>query len=207
MEAWAAEGGYKVAVYRETKSGEGYRKLLEYGDGTPLYAGILWTKRRAYAILWGVRGPRSDAAEVAAAVQRVLDNAQDGQEWPEEMPDRARRQVIPGDGMCLYWALSAVDGAGGPAAADEVRKALTEGDMARPPESGWARRVMRDAGVPTWERYLDKVRKGEIWGGACEVRRWAQSKGCRIAMYREWGPKGFIERWRRWVKESGRQQL
>ena len=51
VEAWAAEGGYKVAVYRETKSGEGYRKLVEYGDGTPLDAGILWTKRRDYAIL------------------------------------------------------------------------------------------------------------------------------------------------------------
>ena len=123
-------------------------------------------------------------------MQRVLDNAQDGQESPEEMPDRARRQVIPGDGRCLHWALSAVDGAGGQAAADEVRKALTEGDMARPPESGWARRVMREAGLRTWEKYLDKVRKGEIWGGACEVGRWAQGKGCRIAMYREWGPKG-----------------
>ena len=189
VEAWAAEGGYKVAVYRDTKSGEGYRKLVEYGDGTPLDAGIRWSKPRAYAILWGVRGPRTDAAEVAAAVHRVLDNAQDGPEWPEEIPDRARRQVIPGDGKCLYSALSAVDGAGGQAAADEVRKALTEGHMARPPESGWARRVMRDAGAPTWEQYLDKVRKEEIWGRACEVGRWAQSKGCRIAMYREWGPE------------------
>ena len=149
VEAWAAEGGYKVAVYRETKSGDGYRKLVEYGEGTPLDAGILWTKRRTYAVLWGVRGRRSDAAEVAAAVQRVLDSAQDGQEWPEEMPEGARRQVIPGDGKCLYWALSAVDGAGGQAAAVEVRRALTEGDMARPPESGWAWRVMRDAGART----------------------------------------------------------
>ena len=190
VKAWAAEGEYKVAVYRETKSGEGYSKLVEYGDRTPLDAGILLTKRRAYAVLLSVRGPRSDAAEVAAAVQRVLDNAQDGQEWPEEMLERARRQVIPGDGKCLYWALSAVDGAGGQAAADEVRKALTEGDMARPPESGWARQVMRDAGARTWEQYLDKVRKGEIWGAACEGGRWAQNKGCRIAMYREWGPRG-----------------
>ena len=82
VEAWAAEGGYKVAVYRETRSGEWYSKLGEYGYGTPLDAGILWTKRRAYAVLWGVRGPRSAAPEVAAAVQRVLDNAQEGQEWP-----------------------------------------------------------------------------------------------------------------------------
>ena len=130
----------------------------------------------------------SDAAEVAAAVQRVLDSAQEGQEGPEEMPERARRQVIPGDGKCLYWALSAVDGAGGQAAAEKVRRALTEGDMARPPESGWARRVMRDAAARTWDQYLDKGRRGEIWGGACEVGRWAQSKGCRVAMYQEWGP-------------------
>ena len=110
VEALAREGGYKVAVYRETKSGEGYRKLTEYGDGTPLAAGILWTRRRVCAVLWGIRGPRSDPDEVAAAVQWVLDSAQDGQEWPEEMPDGKRRQVIPGDGECLYWALSAVDG-------------------------------------------------------------------------------------------------
>ena len=127
-------------------------------------------------------------------MQRVLDNAQDGQEWPEEMPDRARQQVIPGDGKCLYWALSAVDGASGQAAADEVRKALTEGDMTRPPESGWALRVMRDAVLRTWEQYLYKVRKGEIWGGACEVGGWAQSMGCRRAMYREWGPKGVYRK-------------
>ena len=166
VEAWATEGGYKVAVYRETKSAEGYRNLMEYGDRAPLNAGILCTRRRVYAILWGVRGARSDAAEVAAAVQRVLDSAQDGQEWPAEIPDRARQQVIPGDGKCLNWALSAVDGKGGQAAQHEVRTALTEGDMARPPESGWTRRVMQDAGVRTWEQYLEKVRKGEIWGGA-----------------------------------------
>ena len=194
VEAWAAEGGYKVAVYRETKSGNGYRTLVEYVEGTPLDAGILWTKRRTYAVLWGVRGRRSDAADVAAAVQRVLDSAQEGQGWPEEMPEGASRQVIPEDGKCLYWALSAVDGAGGRAAAEEVRKALTEGEMARPPESGWARRVMRDAGARTWDQYLDKVRRGEIWGGACEVGRWAQSKGCRVAMYQEWGPQGVYQK-------------
>ena len=76
VEAWAAEGGYKVVVYRERKSGNGYGKLVEYGEGTPLDAGILWTKRRTYAVLWGVRGQRSDAAEVAAAVQRVPNSAQ-----------------------------------------------------------------------------------------------------------------------------------
>ena len=79
-----------MAVYRETKSRNGYRKLVEFGEGTPLDAVILWTKRRIYAVLWGVRGRMSDAAEVAAAVQRVLDSAPQGQKWPEEMPERAR---------------------------------------------------------------------------------------------------------------------
>ena len=41
VEALATEEGYKVAVYRETKSRDGYRMLMEYGDGTPLEAGIL----------------------------------------------------------------------------------------------------------------------------------------------------------------------
>ena len=45
VEARAAEGGYKVAVYRETKRGGGLRKLVEYWDGCPLDADILWTKR------------------------------------------------------------------------------------------------------------------------------------------------------------------
>ena len=86
---------------------------------------------------------------------------------------------------CLYWALSAVAGKGGQTAADEVRKVLTEGDMARPPELGWAGWVMRKAGMRTWEQYLDKVRKGEIWGGACDFGRWAQPRGCKIALYRD----------------------
>ena len=41
VEAWATEGGYKLAVHGETKSGKGYRKLVEYGDGSALDAGIL----------------------------------------------------------------------------------------------------------------------------------------------------------------------
>ena len=121
--------------------------------------------------------------------QRALDSAQEGQEWPAEVLDRARRQVIPGDGKCLYWALSAVDGKDGEAAADEVRKALTERDLARLPESGSALRVMQDAGARTWEQYLDKVRTGGIWGEACEVGRRAQRRESKIALYREWGPK------------------
>ena len=93
-------------------------------------------------------------------MQRVLDSAQDGQEWREKMPDRARQQAIPGDGKCLYWALSAVDGAGGQAVADKVRKTLTEGDMAQSPESCWARRVMRDAGVRSGSSTWTKCARG-----------------------------------------------
>ena len=139
---------------------------------------------------------------MAAAVQRVLASAQDGHEWPDKRPDSAGWQVIPGDGKCLYCALSAVDGKGGQAA-DEVRRALTEGDMAQPPESRWARLVMRDAGVRTWEQYLGKVRTGDIWGGACEVGRWAHQRGCKIALYREWGPKGVYRKMAE-VGEGGR---
>ena len=102
MEACTTKGGYKVAAYRETKAGRDTENWWSMGTETLLDAGILWTKRRAYAVLWGVRGPRSEAAEEAAAVQRVLDNANYGQEWPEEMAERARRQVIQGDGKCLY---------------------------------------------------------------------------------------------------------
>ena len=93
-----------------------------------------------------------------------------------------------------YWALSVVEGAGGQAAAEEVRRALIRGDMARPPESCWTRRVIKDSGPRTWDQYLDKVRKEEIWGGVCEVGRWAQSKGCRIAMYQDWGPRGVYQK-------------
>ena len=78
MEAWAAEGGYRATVYQETKSGEGYRKLVEYGDGCLLNAGILWTKKRVRAVLWAVRCSTNDADEVPASVQRVLGRAQEG---------------------------------------------------------------------------------------------------------------------------------
>ena len=75
---------------------------------------------------------------MAAALQRVLVSVQEGHEWPDDMPDRARQQVIPGDAKCLYWALSAVDGKGWQAAANNVPRTLTEGDPAQPLESGGA---------------------------------------------------------------------
>ena len=52
MEAWATGGGYSVMVYRETKHGGGYKKIKEYGWAGPKRAGILWVKRRAYAVMW-----------------------------------------------------------------------------------------------------------------------------------------------------------
>ena len=141
---------------------------------------------------------------MALAVPRLLASAQDGHKWPDEMPGSARLQVIARDGKCLYWALSAKDGKGRQEAADEVRRALTEGDMPQPPGSGWARQVMRVAGVQTWGEYLDKVRTGWIWGGACEVGRWAHQRGCRIALYREWGPRGVYQKMAE-VGEGGRR--
>ena len=157
--------GIQSGGVQKRKRGEGCGKPTDNGDRCPLDAGILRTRRRVYAVLWGLKGPSNDAGEVAAAVQRVLASGQDGHELPEEMLDRARRQVIPGDRKCLYWALSAVGGKGRQAAADEVHNALTEGDMSRPPESGCARRVMRDAGRGTWEQYLEKVwgSRGDGW--------------------------------------------
>ena len=199
MEAWASEGGCHAAVYMKTKSGERYRKLVEYGDR----CAILSTKQRVFAVQWRVKGPRNDADEMALAVQRVLASAQEGHEWPAEMPDSARRQVIPGDGNCLYWALSAVDGKGGRAAADKLLRALTDADLAQPPESEGARQVMRDAGVRTWGQYLDKMRTEEIWGGACEVGRWAHQRECKEALYRELGPKGVYRKMAE-VGEGGR---
>ena len=105
------------------------------------------------------------------------------------MPDSVTRQVIPGDVKCLYSTLSAVEGKARQAAPQEVPRVLTEGDMAQHLESGMVQRVMRDAGVQTSAQYLDKVRTGEIWGGACELGRWAHQRGCKIAIYRERGAK------------------
>ena len=82
-------------------------------------------------------------------MQRVLDNARDGQERPEEMPDWARRQVIAGDGKCLFWALSAVDGA--------VRQAAADEGTGRGPQSrGWQGKSCRTQecgrGGSTWTK-------------------------------------------------------
>ena len=96
-----------------------------------------------------------------------------------------------GGWQCPHWALSVVKGQGGQAAADEVCKPLTEGDMMQPPESWWARQVMREARVRTWEQYQDKVRTGEISRGAGEVGLSAHQIGCKIALHREPGAKGL----------------
>ena len=38
--------------YREANGGAGYRKLKEYGEESGKRAGILWMKRRVYAVIW-----------------------------------------------------------------------------------------------------------------------------------------------------------
>ena len=143
---------------------------------------------------------------MAAAVQRVLASAQEGHRWPDGMPDSLRRQVIPGDAKCLNWALSAVEGKGWQGAVDGVRRALTEGDMAQPSESGGARREMQDTGVQTFSQYLAKC----PWGRYGEGR--VKSEGGRIKEDTRWLYTGSGEqrkctgRWRRWIKEDELQQ-
>ena len=44
--AWAVKSGYTVKVYRETKDGEGYRRIQEYGGEGGVQVGILWRKTR-----------------------------------------------------------------------------------------------------------------------------------------------------------------
>ena len=51
VEAWAVKNGYRVKVYRETKDGEGYREIQEYGGGKGMPVGILWRKTRVYEVL------------------------------------------------------------------------------------------------------------------------------------------------------------
>ena len=52
VEAWAVKNGYRVKVYRETKDGEGYRKIQEYGGEKGVQVGILWKKTRVYEVVW-----------------------------------------------------------------------------------------------------------------------------------------------------------
>ena len=52
VEAWAVKSGYRVKVYRETKDGEGYRKIQEYGGEKGVQVGILWRKTRVYEMVW-----------------------------------------------------------------------------------------------------------------------------------------------------------
>ena len=97
VEAWAVGRGFCVTVYRETRNGEGYRKLVDYGEGDPLGAGILGNKKRVYTVLWGVRAEEHEEESMAAAVQRVLDMAQDEQQSSPYLPRTDFAQVfLPG---------------------------------------------------------------------------------------------------------------
>ena len=51
--ASAMKNGYRVKVYRETKDGEGYRKIQEYGGEKGMPVGILWRKTRVYEVVLG----------------------------------------------------------------------------------------------------------------------------------------------------------
>ena len=52
VEAWAPKSGYRVNEYRETKDGQGYRKIQEYGGKKGVHVGILWRKTRVYDVVW-----------------------------------------------------------------------------------------------------------------------------------------------------------
>ena len=52
VEAWAVKNGYRVKMYRETKDGEGYRKIQEYGGEKGMTVGILWRKTTVYEVVW-----------------------------------------------------------------------------------------------------------------------------------------------------------
>ena len=49
-------GGIQIGGVRRNEKPRDYRKLVEYGDGRPLDAGILWTRQRVNAVLWGGQG-------------------------------------------------------------------------------------------------------------------------------------------------------
>ena len=68
VEAWVMGRGCSVPVYRDARNGKGYRKLKEFQDGSTLGAGILWSKRRVYAVLWGIRGEEHAERATAATV-------------------------------------------------------------------------------------------------------------------------------------------
>ena len=46
------KSGYRVKVYRETKDGEGYRKIQAYGGEKGVQVGIRWRKTRVYEVVW-----------------------------------------------------------------------------------------------------------------------------------------------------------
>ena len=52
VEAWTVKSGYQVKVYQETKGGEGYRKIREYGGEKGVQVGILSRKTRVYEVVW-----------------------------------------------------------------------------------------------------------------------------------------------------------
>ena len=72
MESWAAGGVYRVTVHRETKNGAGYRKIKEYGGTSGKRAGILWMKKRVYAVMCEKeRGERGGEAREESIRRRI----------------------------------------------------------------------------------------------------------------------------------------
>ena len=161
-------------MYRQTKDGAGYRWTAYFGRGRSLGAGILWDKDKTYAVLWGVRAEEHESQATMEAIHRVMEVVQDEQKWPNTLPATVQRTNVLGDRRCMYWALSRVEGGSTKEEAEAVGRRFAGGNMAGPPEQGWAECVLREVRVGTWPECLARVESEEIWGGVCEVGRCVQ---------------------------------
>ena len=54
---------------------------------------------------------------------------------------------MQGDGKCLYWALSWMEGKSQQGTADEIRKALAKGNISQPAGAKWALKGRHEANV------------------------------------------------------------
>ena len=79
VEAWAVKSGYRVKVYRETKDGEGYRKIQEYGGEKGVHVGILWRKTRVDEVVWEHDEP--EKGSTAREAEREGSGGGDEQDW------------------------------------------------------------------------------------------------------------------------------
>ena len=200
VEALAAEVGYKVAVYRETKSRERYRKLVDYGDGTPLNAGIFWT----FCGVSGVPGVR----------QRKWGQQCKGYWTMHKTGSNGRKKCRTGRGDRSYQGMASAyighsarwtEQAGKQRrmrCAEHSWKGIWRGPQSRGGHGRSCRMQEPRHGSSTWTRcargrYGEEHVKLGVGRKTRDAERQCTGNGDR---------RGYIERWRRSVKESGRQQ-